>query len=76
MKVYIAKTLIEGIDLNSCSVEVFETREGANDWASDDLDIYLDGYEDAEVIKENDFYQMKSGDVCVTIEIEEKDIYI
>lgn len=76
MKVYIAKTLIEGIDLNSCSVEVFETREGANDWASDDIDLYLDGYEDAEVIKENDFYQMKSGDVCVTIEIEEKDIYI
>lgn len=75
MKVYIAKTLVES-DINTCSVEVFETREGANDWASDEIDIYADGYVDAEVMKENDFYQMTSGDVYVTIEVEEKEILI
>ena len=75
-KVYIAKVLVEGIDNNSCSVEVFETNEGANDWASDEIDIDADGYEDAEIMKEKDFYRMTSSDVYVTIEIEEKNILI
>lgn len=73
-KIYTAKTLVENIDLNSCSVEVFENRESAIEWSSKEIDSYAEDYSDAEVIKEDGFYRMMSGDTYVTIEVEEKNI--
>ena len=73
-KIYTAKTLIEDIDLNSCSVEVFESRDSANEWSSKKIDSYAENYSDPEMIKEEDFYRMMSGDTYVTIEVEEKSI--
>ena len=73
-KIYIAKTLVEDIDLNSCSVEVFESRDSANEWSSKKIDSYVEDYSDPEVIKEEGFYRMMSGDTYVTIEVEEKSI--
>ena len=73
-KIYIAKTLVEDIDLNNCSVEVFESRDSANEWSSKKIDSYAEDYSDPEVIKEEGFYRMMSGDTYVTIEVEEKSI--
>ena len=66
--------MVEGIDLNSCSVEVFESRDSANEWSSKEIDSYAEDYSAPEVIKEEGFYRMMSGDTYVTIEVEEKNI--
>ena len=73
-KIYITKTLVEDINLNSCLVEVFESRKSANEWSSKKIDSYAENYSDSEVIKEEGFYRMMSGDTYVTIEVEEKSI--
>lgn len=77
MKVYVAKTLVEYVDSNSCSVEVFENLADARKWASKEIDDYAADFTDAEVHKADDydFYRMSSGDSYVTIEIVETEIH-
>lgn len=75
MKVYVAKTLIEYVDYNSCSVEVFENLADARKWADKEIDGYAADFTDAEVQKVDDWYRMSSGDSYVTIEIVETEIH-
>lgn len=75
MKVYVAKTLVEYVDCNSCSVEVFENLADARKWASKEIDDYAADFIDAEVHKADDYYSMSSGDSYVTIEIAETEIH-
>lgn len=81
MKVYIAKTLVETPDGNSCSVEMFKTRSSANEWVSNEIDTYAQDYDEPEITKHEDFYRMFNNkwdifgaDMYVTIEIEEKEL--
>lgn len=75
MKVYVAKTLVEYVDCNSCSVDVFENLADARKWASKEIDDYAADFIDAEVHKADDYYRMSSGDSYVTIEIAETEIH-
>lgn len=75
MKVYVAKTLVEYVDCNSCSVKVFENLADARKWASKEIDDYAADFRDAEVHKADDYYRMSSGDSYVTIEIVETEIH-
>lgn len=74
MKVFVAKTLVESIDLNSCSVEVFDSLEKAQKYSKAEIASYAEEYE-GEVIEEcPTYFAMQSGDQYVTIEIVEKEI--
>ena len=75
MKVYVAKTLVEYVDYNSCSVEVFENLADARKWASKEIDDFATDFADAEVEKADDWYRMSSEDSYVTIEITETEIH-
>lgn len=75
MKVYVTKTLVEDVDCNSCSVEVFETLADARKWANEEIHSYADDYPNAEVETADDWYRMTSGDTYVTIEIAETEIH-
>lgn len=76
MKVYVAKTLVEYVDCNSCSVEVFENLADARKWANKKINDYAADFIDtAEVHKADDWYRMSSGDSYVTIEIVETEIH-
>ena len=75
-KIYIAKVLIEDIDLNSCSVEVFPTLDGARKWADKEIDSYASEYDGSVTERADNYYVMKSGDTYVSIEVEEKEINI
>lgn len=74
MIVYVAQTLIEDIDLNSCSVEVFTDRDAARKWANEEIGVLamdMDGTV-TKGGKDYDYYAAESGDRYVTIEIVER----
>ena len=74
-KIYIAKVLVEDIDCNSCSVEVFPTQDDAKTWAKEEIQIYADEYDgDVKPSEDQLHFGMESGDTYVTIDIEEKEI--
>ena len=75
MKVYVAKTLVEYVDYNACSAEVFENLADARKWANEEIDDFATDFADAEVEKADDWYRMSSGDSYVTIEITETEIH-
>lgn len=74
MKIYAVKTLVEGIDNNSCSVKLFKDFKAANDYANVEIDSYADDYDGNVVERAYDYFSMQAGDVYVTIEIEEHEI--
>ena len=75
MKVFVAQTLVEDIDSNSCSVELFSTLDGAKKWADEEIDNYAEECNGSVVERADLLYQMNSGDTWVTIEIVEKEIH-
>jgi hypothetical protein len=74
-KVYVAKILVEDIDSNSCSVELFSELDTAKKWADEEIDVYAEDYNGSVTERADLYYAMKSGDTYVTIEIEEKEIH-
>lgn len=75
MKVFVAKTLVESIDSNSCSVNLFTNEADAIKFADKEIDDYAMDYDDGAVMERSPhYYLMQSGDVYVTIEIEEHEI--
>jgi len=77
MKVFVVKILVEDIDCNSCSVEVFPTQDEAKTWAKEEIQTYADEYK-GEVKPSVDklHFFMESGDTYVTIDVEEKELNI
>lgn len=71
MNVYVAKTLTEDVNLNSCSVEVFTDRDDANKWADEEIDCLAMDMGGAVTERGKDYYAAESGDCYVTIEIVE-----
>lgn len=71
MKLYVAKTLVEGIDSNSCSVQIFKDFESASKWADEEIDLYGQDYNGNVTERSPKYYAMNAGDVYVTIEVEE-----
>jgi len=76
MKIFVAKILVEDIDSNSCSVELFPTLEGAKKFADEEIDNYAEECEGSVIERADLLYQMNSGDTWVTITIEEKELNI
>ncbi len=78
MKVFVATTLVEDIDLNSCSVAVFDALDKAQKYMHTELESYADDYKEYGNEPEIDEYEnrgrMCTGDIYVTIEIEEKEV--
>ena len=75
MNIYVVKTLVEGgIDKNSCSVELFKDFKAASDYANEEIDRYADDYNGNVVDRAYVYFSMQSGDVNVTIEIENHEI--
>ena len=75
MKVYVTKTLVEGIDNNSCSVNLFKTLEEAQKFADEEIDLYAQDYDNGIVTERSPkYYVMNAGDVYVTIEVEEHEL--
>ena len=74
-KVYVVQTLVEDIDSNSCSVEVFTNLPAAQKFADEEIDNYAEECDGSVVARENLCYQMNSGDTWVTIEIVEKEVH-
>lgn len=76
MKVFVAKTLVESINANSCSVKLFTNEADAIKFADKKIDDYAMDYDGAVMERSPHYYLMQSGDVYVTIEIEEHEINI
>ena len=74
MKVFVVKTLVEDIDSNNCSVELFHNLDNAKKFADEEIDSIAEEYEGNVSERADLFYQMNSGDLWVTITIEEKEI--
>lgn len=74
MKIYVVQILVEDIDSNSCSVEVFKNLKDAQRYANDEIDSYAMDYDGDVTERSNLYYTMESGDTYVTISIEEKEI--
>lgn len=75
MTVYVVKTLVESIDSNSCSVDLFTNEADAIKFADKEIDDYAMDYDDGAVMERSPHhYLMQSGDVYVTIEIEEHEL--
>lgn len=74
MKVFVAKTLVEDIDSNSCSVEVFGKLSDAKKFADEEIDSIAEEYNGNVTERADFYYAMNSGDTYVTISIEEKEI--
>lgn len=74
MKVFVAKVLVEGVDLNSCSVEVFDSFEKAREYAESEIHLYAEDYEGEVVEDYSHRVLMQSGDTYVEIEIVETEI--
>ena len=73
MKVFVAKILFEGIDLNSCSVIVSKNLKDCKKKAEQEIQEYADEYQTTYEVKDMG-YSMQSGDIYVTIDIEEHEI--
>lgn len=74
MKVFVVKTLVEDIDSNSCSVELFHNLDNAKKFADEEIDSIAEEYNGNVAERADLLYQMNSGDLWVTITIEEKEI--
>lgn len=74
MKVYVAKVLVESTDLNSCSVEVFDTLEKAQEYSKKEIVDYAKDYEGWVTEEYPTHFTMQAGDQYVTIEIVEKEV--
>lgn len=70
MVVYVAKILIEDIDMNTCSVKVFDSVMAAREFANEEINRYEIEYNGYVTDRTNDYYSMQAGDAYVTIEIE------
>lgn len=69
MEVYVVEVLVEDIDSNSVSTEVFVDRDLARAFAESEIDAYARDYENAEVEKTSDYYTMHTGDTYVTAKV-------
>lgn len=69
MEVYVVEVLVEDIDSNSVSTEVFVDRDLARAFAESEIDAYARDYENAEVEKTSDYYMMHTGDTYVTAKV-------
>lgn len=74
MKVFVAQILVEQIDLNSCSSEVFSTVEAARKWADNEIDNLAMEMGVDVVERAADYYAASGGDEYVTISIVEKEV--
>lgn len=74
MKIYVVQILVEDIDSNTCSVEVFKNLKDAQRYANDEIDNYAMDYDGNVIERAFLNYTMESGDTYVTISIEEKEI--
>lgn len=74
MKIYVAKTLIEGYKHNECHVKLFTESTKASDYASEQIEVYADtnGGTASKTLGGN--YVMNSSSMRVTIKIEEHEV--
>lgn len=73
-KVFVAKTLVEDIDLNSCYAEVFDTYEKAKAYADREITYYVNNYNGVLIKNYSHRMLMQSGDIYVEVEIVETKI--
>ena len=76
MRVFVAKTLIEDVDITDCSVEVFDTIKKAQEYMESELKWYANNYEEgmSAIDLHTNYGTMEAGDNLVTIKIEEHEI--
>lgn len=74
MEVYVVEVLVEDIDSNSVSTEVFVDRDLARAFAATEIDAYAKDYENAKVEKNMDYYTMHTGDTNVTARVLPKEL--
>lgn len=69
MKIYVAKTLVEDVNFNTCSVHLCHTLEECREWAEEEIKEYAADYR-TDYQRTNTGFSMQSGDAYVTIELE------
>lgn len=74
MKIYIAKTLIEGHHYNNCNVKLSTDVEEIKRYASNQIEVYADTNAGRVTEKSDLKYVMVSNDLKVTIKIEEQEV--
>ncbi len=74
MKIYVAKTLIEGYNHNECHVKLFTDPEKVKNYATQQIEVYADtnGGTASKTLGGN--YVMNSSSMRVTIKIEEHEV--
>ena len=74
MKIYVAKTLIEGYNHNECNVKLSTDKEKIQKYAAQQIEVYADtnGGTASKTLGGN--YVMNSSSMKVTIKIEEHEV--
>ena len=71
MKIFVAKTLIEGRRQSNCTVKLFTDFEECRKYASNQIEVYADTNGGTVTLRTDTHYEMCSQDIKVTIRIEE-----
>jgi len=70
MKVYVAKTLIEGYHYNNCNLKLSADLDEIKKYAANQIEVYADTNSGRVVEKSDLKYVMFSNDIKVTIKVE------
>lgn len=74
MKIYIAKTLIEGRHRSQCYVKLSTSKEDIKTYAANQIEVYADTNDGRVTLNSEMKWVMVSNDITVTISIEEQEV--